>query len=61
MPAGIKSDIPGTSEHKFKEDEKDVQKDETNASDEQNKMNMSEGDKIKSDIPGTEDHRETHQ
>ena len=60
-PAGIKSDIPGTSEHEFKEDEKKVQKDERAAGDEGAKMNMSEGDKLKSDIPGTKEHKETHQ
>ena len=57
----MKSHIPGTSEHKVKGDQKEIQKDERKGGDDQAKMNMSGGDKLKSDIPGTADHKETHQ
>ena len=59
--AGIESDIPGTTEHRVKDDQKDVNQDERNLGNEEAKNNMSEGQKMKSDIPFTSEHKEDHQ
>jgi len=59
--AGIESHIPGTTEHKVKDDQQDVQKDERNLGNESAKNDMSEGQKMKSDIPFTSEHKEDHQ
>ena len=61
MLAGIESDIPGTTEHRVKDDQKDVQQDERNLGNEEAKNNMSEGQKLKSDVPFTSEHKEDHQ
>ena len=57
----VKAAIPGTAEHKFKKEEKAVQKDETKAMDAGNKMQMNEKNKVESHVPGTMDHKLTHQ
>ncbi len=57
----VKAAIPGTAEHKFKKEEKAVQKDETKAMDAGNKMQMNEKNKLESHVPGTTDHKLTHQ
>ena len=57
----MKAAIPGTAEHKFKKEEKAVQKDETKAMDAGNKMQMNEKNKLESHVPGTTDHKLTHQ
>jgi len=57
----VKAALPGTAEHKFKNEEKAMQKDETKAMDAGNKMQMNEKNKLESHVPGTTDHKLTHQ
>ena len=57
----MKAAVPGTAEHKFKKEEKAMQKDQTKAMDAGNKVQMNEKNKLESHVPGTTDHKVTHQ